>query len=256
MKRHALLVAIAAMFPAGDAFGGIIFFTGGSAQTNFHNAASAAGQFQKSFEDFEGGTIPNGTSVVLASSILRPGTSNIGGGFGFPTGLGAPNLTYQINTGGANAAQPAPFGGGSLRYHGAGVGNFVSDVVTTGPDQIGNFTESMDLIFSGNNKTAVGFHLISDVPTGASLLVKVYDINNVLIQGGVGIFAGVPQGSRFLGVLATGADLIGRINIYDPNRLGSVGADNIEMYLVPLPPAAWIGALGLLGVIVWRRKIL
>ena len=134
-----------------------------------------------------------------------------------------------------------------------GFGGFASDLVTNG-----NIFDSIDLIFGGQSKTAVGFDLISTT-AGAMLDVRVYDINNLLI--GLGQFAGDPSGLDYLGVQATDGDIIGRINIFDPNHVGLSGIDNVEMWeadgvFVPVPPAMWMGSLGVIAVIVLRRKIL
>lgn len=141
-------------------------------------------------------------------------------GFPFPNGLDVQNLCLQSNLE-HNPGAPNPRGVDGLVAVGAGWFGVSSDVVLAL-----EFVDSLDLMFTEPNPTAVGFNPIS-LLGGDVVDVRVYDTSNTLLTTTTSP-ADAP-GQHFWGVLCP--DAIGRINIFDTGN-GAEGGDNIQMWVI------------------------
>ena len=195
-------------------------------------------------EDFESSSLPANTISAGFSSPLAPGVAktNVINGTLFATGTStAVGITVQANTNGANPANVSLGNATSLVTASAGYVSTPDDQVSTNVP-----ADSFDIIFNppgGQQVTAVSLTpLYFDAISGQladTLTVRVYNTANVLI--GTSIFVGgnyQTEGTR-IGVVATGGDVIGRINIHASGTLATQdysGADDIRVY-VAAPPA-------------------
>jgi len=186
-------------------------------QADFEAAAAARGKVNKAVETFEESTQqPNGNGSL--NDPLSPGVPN----GPFPNGLeGAPNLRVQSNLSGGNPVTPNPRGVDGLVNLSAGFGGAVSDLVMPN-----FFADSLDLQFSGGNKTAVGGNTVEYTNGGPlGVDIRVYDTSNAYL--GQMHFSSNIQGTFFAGVISDVP--IGRINVYSPNNAGE-GLDNIQLW--------------------------
>ncbi len=125
------------------------------------------------------------------------------------------NITYQSNLDpfGANGPNPRGVTGLALfttefleaTHNGVVANHFVDSFdILSGPPADDNHTAMAMQVFSFNNS-----------PGGSSITVSVYDKNENLIGTAADISAPHNQGGTFLGILATGGNSIGRVNLYD-----------------------------------------
>jgi hypothetical protein len=224
-----------------------VFFT---EQTQFHQNNSLYGKLLKGIEDFEESSAQIGEKTPfpnpLQNGVPRPT---------FPNGINAPNLIIQSNiTPSACPPTPNPSNSQAALWVN-GPGFLGSNSIKIGTDEfLQGLFSSIDLIFTTNDKTAVGL----DVSTydgfnqnHGGFIVCAYDqFNNVL---GSYLMSGATPGEptkTFIGVWSPVP--IGRVNvwgIFDAPLPFAV--DNIEMW-VPAPSAA--GLLGVAGLALVRRR--
>ncbi len=222
-----------------SAQGGVLFFT---SQTSFRDAMGRAGKILKGIEDFEEARIGQG-AVAAMNDPLNSQTNNAY----FQPGEILGNLQFQSNLGGANSAQPNPRGTNGLAVFGAGFQGSMSKGVVAN-----FFVDSLDLIILSNDKTGIGFNLVTFFAPGGTVKIDVYDINNVFL--GTTNANADPAGTNFLGIQAVGGALIGRVNIFDPRTgNGAEGFDNIEAWIVPEPGTLLAIGAGL-AVLAARRR--
>jgi hypothetical protein len=244
--RAQTLAAMALAWSASPAMADIVFFIDHGVFTQY---AQAESKVLKGVEDFEESDAAPGAKMPFPNSLQngvpRPT---------FPNGINETNLIIQTNiTLGPTPPAPNPSGDDrALWVNGAGF--LGSNSVKVGTDEfLYNRFSSLDLIFTTNDKTAVGVDISTfagfDIGQGG-FDVSVYDqFDNVLGVFHVGPGAPEPN-KRFFGVFSTTP--IGRVNIWGIFAQPQPFAlDNIEMW-VPAPGA--VALLGLGGLIAIRRR--
>lgn len=218
--------------------------------------AATSGISFAGIEDWEGSTLA-ANSLFTFNDPLTPGVAN----GTFPTGsVLAAGVTAQSNTlaGAANVVSPRGIGG--LATASAGFLGTPSDQVS--PNQ----NDSFDLIINpaGGFSSAVGldplyfdFNAASSVSNPGSVVVTVYDVNNLLV--GTQLVNGVDfSGSSFLGIVANAGVNIRRINLWGATSPGNstAGADNIRVYAaaVPEPGSLLVFAVGMVVLAGAHRR--
>lgn len=189
-----------------------------SQQDEFESSMAAEGRVLKGVETFEEAILPP-NSIDGFDNPLSGGVPNLPDGFPFPDGLSMLNLTLQSNIDAGDPTEPNA-GVGGLGAVSAGFQGAASDSVLAS-----TFVHSLDLIFSGDAKTAVGFDTVS-ILGGGTVDVRVYDTDNVFL--GMMSSPTDPAGSHFIGVSSSVP--IGRINIHDPSG-GAESGDNIQVWM-------------------------
>ena len=221
--------------------------------------ATATGGFANlGTEDFESSTLaPN--SIVTFDDPLAPGIAN---GV-FPAGTNpAIGMTVQSNTLGGSATVASPNGIGGLATASAGLAGTPDDQVSTDKQR-----DSFDMIFVSpvvEPIVAVGFKPLyfdsGSATVRGNITVQVFSTANVLL--GSTVVAGVDYQNEvaFLGIVATGADDIGRINLWDGNDLLHwQGADDIAVFAAaptngtPEPASLLLAGLAL-AQFGWARR--
>ena len=245
MKRITMTMgAVAAAAITGTTDAGIIFFTDEAA---FNQALADAGKISKGIEDFEQALISPNQAIFLDDPL---NINNLQGVFN--SGDFIDNLTFQSNTNGTPPLNdpgvngPNPLGVNGLRLMGPGFGG-ATNVGLVSP--FGN--ESFDIISgppAGGNHTALGMHVFSFTTFFTPVEVRVFDKNEQQI-GLIPIQMNISGG--FLGILATGGETIGRVNIWSVHGSGE-GVYDVQTYLIPAP-SAW-ALLGLAGLFGARRR--
>jgi hypothetical protein len=189
-------------------------------------------------ENFEGSNLlPN--QITSFDDPLVPSVAN----GPFPVGTQASaGVSVRSNTLGGNPTSLSPHGAFGLSTASVGF-------IGSPSDQISNNYEadSFDLTFAPSNGQyvrAVGMaplYFDSNATTSTShsgsLQIRVYAANQTTLLGTQTINSVNFSGSSFLGVVSSGGDVIGRINIWDLNA-GShwQGADDVSVRTtVPLP---------------------
>ncbi len=251
MLHKSLAALVVAGFFAETALGGVTFFTDEAA---FDQALVDAGQFFKGIEDFEQ-TGLNG-NVFFSDPLHINNLPDF-----FPPGDFIDNLTFQSNTNGTNSVNDPgvnglnPRGVFALRAHGPGGGQTanVGLAAAFGAD-------SLDILSgppAGGDHTALAMHVFTYAVGGAGPLpveMRVFDKNEQLAGEPFTIMAGTGAG-QFVGILATGGETIGRVNIWGTGGFVSVGILDIRTYGIPAPSAlALLGVAGLMGGRRRRRK--
>jgi len=182
-------------------------------------------------ETFEESTLaPN--MILTFNDPLSPGVAN----GSFPAGTGtAAGVKVQSNTLGSNPTALSPRGTNGLTTASVGF-------VGTPTDQISvqDVGDSFDMIFMPSNGQPVrAVRMLplyfdnaasSSTSNPGTVVIKVYSPTQVLL--GTQTMNSVDySGSSVLGVVATGTDVIGRINVNDTNNLSFfAGADDIGVY--------------------------
>ena len=220
--------------------GALVFFPNNAAGF----AIAMSGSTLIGVENFEGSTLTPG-AIVGFNDPLTQGVAN----GPYPAGLTQP-ITVQSNLSGGAPTNPNPRGVNGLAALSAGAAGNVSDIVTT------NFVaDSLDWIFApADGITGVGLNPLSLLPTG-TLEIRVFGTSNNLL--GTTTIAGDAAGTNFLGIQATGGDLIGRINFFSLVN-GVEGGDNAQLFregrvvggVIPEPASLTIWALGAIGCAV------
>lgn len=248
--RASLIVSLAALSCASAAWGqGVVFFTN---QQAFHQFNTLDGKFLKGIETFENNNLPPGGKQNLPDPLMG-GVPNVSPatGMGFPLGLENDNLVIQANVlPGPHAPFPAPSGDPFALYVvtppflGVPSSMIGEDLFLSGVNA------SIDLIFTSNDKTGVGFELsrYAGFPMGGWDIAVFDTANNFVGSFIVPPPPGAQPASVFFGVWAPS---IGRINIFDMAGASPEGIDNIEMW-VPAPGSLVL--LGLAGLGLRRRR--
>ena len=230
-------------------FGQVTFFDG---KSDFDAAMLAKGKLSKGIEDFEEGEIPDGAKVTLGAP-LEGNVPNVNPdfGWGFPNGLTQKNLIIQDNvTLGASPPAPNPSGNPIALYIlGAGFAGSNSKKIGEDMEILKGQEASLDLIFSDDFHTGVGFELsqFSGFGTG-DWTVTVYNLAGDVI-GTVVVPSATEPNKNFVGV--SSIEPIGRINIWDENIVPDA-IDNIQLWVpgvvdgVPAVSTWGLAALGLL----------
>ena len=242
--------AVAAAAITGLADAAIIFFTD---EALFNQALADAGKFFKGIEDFEQTLLTPGNPSSLVNDPLN--INNLQGLFN--PGDFIDNLTFQANTNGTlgvidpgvNGPNPRGLDGMQLAiplppgipFLNVGLQSVFGE-------------DSLDIISgppTGGNHTALGMHVFIFAGQLFPLEVRVFDKNEQ--QVGFVTLPGVDLAGQFIGILATGGETIGRVNLF--NDAGTLeGVYDVQTYLIPAPSAlALLGLAGLLGVHRRRR---
>jgi hypothetical protein len=247
-KSRSIVVVVALASLASEGWAGtspVIFFQDNVSFTQYMNQQSKT---LKGIEDFEYAQMSGGkTPFPDPLDSVTPSVP-------FPNGLLSPNLRIQTNRNpGPFAAPDAPSGNSQALYVVA-PGAFGSNSFKVGED-LGILAQihcSMDLIFTSNDKTGIGFDLSRFTGFGTDgWIIGVFDVNNVLI-GQTAIPGPVPTNpsKNFVGMWSPVP--IGRVNIYDPNLTSPDAVDNIQMWTIPAPGAASL--LLVAGLVGGRRR--
>ncbi|MCB1041629.1 MAG: hypothetical protein KDC35_01735 [Acidobacteria bacterium] len=182
-------------------------------------------------EDFESSTLgPN--MIATLPDPLAPGVANTP----FPTGTNpATGMTVQTNSLGGAPASPMP--GGFLATASVGLLGTPTDQVSTSTP----LDASFDMIFALPQTRAVRFIplVFDDASSGnpGTATIRVYDSSNVLLGTLTDVaVAGFMNPTTVIGVVATGGDDIGRINIFATTAIDNYsGADDIFVYTGNVP---------------------
>ncbi len=238
------MYAVAILLCAQAAHADVLFFV---SQAEFQGALEQAGRIKKGIESFPWLALPGsvtnlGDPLDINSSLpgwVKPGDI-------------IDNLTFQSNL--------TPFGSNGTNPRGfAGLALFTQGFIGATQDGVvaGHFVDSFDILSGppdGDNHTAMALQLISfnNSPAGSAVTVSVYDKDDDLIGSASDISAPANQGGTFLGILSTGGDTLGRVNIYDVNvGFAAQGIYSIAVY-VPAPGSVFL--LGLAGLVGTRRR--
>ena len=212
--------------PGGDCQ---VFFT----KSSFDAFNISDGKTLKGIEDFEESDIQDGQKLAIPAPLQGNVPSP-----GFPTGLTEENLVIQDNiTPGPSPLLLNPSGDPeALFVVGANFKGSNSKKVGEDLEALFGQEASLDLIFSGDNKSGVGFDLSHfDGFGGGSWIVAVYDINNNLI-GKFDVADAIEPAKSFFGVWCDTP--IGRINIWDQG-IAPDTIDNIQMWTDQVPTCQW-----------------
>jgi len=247
-----LFFCAAALLPLAASNAAVVFFPGNAPDFN----AAVTGLPILGTENWEESTLaPN--SIATPNDPLSPGVANTN----FPTGTNlAAGVRAQSNTLGGSAATLSPLGAFGLATASAGFAGTPSDQVSPN-----NFNQSFDLIFNpaAGSASAVSLSALyfdsaatSSTSTPGSVVISVYDLSNVLL--GTQTLTNVDYSQTdYIGIQATGASRIGRINLFASTNsaASTAGADDIVVYgSVPEPAsAATLGFVLLLGCLRRRR---
>lgn len=209
-----------------------------SAQSSFNTQVATDGLSLVGTEDFESSTLADNMTSLI-SDPLMPGVAN----GPFTSGaLASPGIRIQSNTNIDGGASLSVRGGNSLFTNSDGYRGGTSDIVGTA---VG--TDSLDILMPfglGAGVRAVSLHplfvgFINGIgfPTlNTSLDIKVFDTTNLLI--GSFQFTTNNTNTNFLGLVTTGGENIGRINIdnftFDDDM--SLAVDNISVFTTSSVP--------------------
>ncbi|MFB3099445.1 MAG: hypothetical protein ACE1ZX_05360, partial [Acidimicrobiia bacterium] len=214
------MYAVAILLCAQSAHGDVLFFLN---EAEFQATLQQAGKVLEGFEDFP--WLAPSNSVIGSVGSVDVNLSVPGW---LKPGVLIDNLTFQPNLGGADSSQVSPnilMALFTMDYLDLPANGLVSS----------HFASALDIISGAPNPanhTAMGM-TINSIWGGPTVRVDVYDENNVLI----GNTAAAPAGmdGAFLGILATGGNTLGRVNLYDPSG-GAEGMFNISVWVsVPCP---------------------
>lgn len=224
-----------------------VFYT---EQTAFHQNNDLNGKFLKGIEDFEESSAEPGSKHPFPNSLQngvpRPT---------LPNGINATNLIIQSNIT-PSPCPPTPnpsTNQAALWVNGAGF--LGSNSIKVGTDEfLSNLFSSIDLIFTSDDKTAIGVDLSTYqgfAQGHGGYIVCAYDLSDNVL-GSFLIPGPTPTepSKTFVGVWSPVP--IGRVNIWGIFDVPQPFAvDNIEMW-VPAPGAAAL--LGLGGLAALRRR--
>lgn len=249
MKTLTTACALVALCGSATNGGTAVFYT---EQNQFHLNNQLHGKMLKGIEDFEESEAQFGNKTPfpnpLQHGVPRPT---------FPNGIDATNLIIQTNiTPGACPPTPNPSNSQAALWVN-GPGFLGSNSIKVGTDEfLQGLFSSIDLIFTTNDKTAVGL----DVSTyqgfdmeHQGFVICAYDTSNNII--GKYLMTGATPNEpvkTFIGIWSPVP--IGRVNvwgIFDVPQPFAV--DNIEMWTIPAPGTTMILALGGLASVRRRR---
>jgi pectate lyase len=221
MYRGAITAIVVVSYVTGAAPGDTVVF---QTQSELEQFAQSGGKFFKGLEDFEESNVGAGQVAGPLADPLQGNVPNVDiNGLGFPSGLAEKNLMIQSNSLGANAPDPSP--GSGL----AAIGPDTFQVGLPNSKVAANIvpTESLDLILTDPNHSAIGLDLIEITGdmTGTAHITVFNKQNGELLKHSMPIVLG----KTFFGV---GSDeTIGRINIAVSSQSGNpVIVDNIQLW--------------------------
>ena len=225
MSKTMNAVAILLCARAAHAEVHVLFFLD---EAEFQAALEQTGKIKEGFEVFPWLAGPG--SIISIGDPLNTNTSVPGW---IEPGVLLDNVQYQSNLDPFGPNGPNPRGSTGMRLFTTG---FIG--ATSNGTVAGHFVDSFDIL-SGvpepANHTAMGLQLISfnHPPPGPSVTVSVYDKDENLIGTESGISAPANLGGAFLGILATGGNTIGRVNLYDTNHqsFDAEGLYSIAVYV-------------------------
>jgi hypothetical protein len=224
----------------------VVFSPVGQAAVIFHNTSVAfdlamdlAGHPLLGVEDFEGSTL----TAPSNANINDPLSQGVPNGQ-YPAGLTQP-MRVQTNTLNASPTTPSP--GSIMLLVPAGSRNSVSDVVVPASSAV-----SFDWIMHNPHIMGVGLNPII-LHDGGLAELKVYNQHNQLL----GSFQTLADaaGSTFVGIQATGADRIERINFRGLSGFGRAAGDNARLHFPEPSSAAMLCIGGLAFVFSMRKRI-
>ena len=231
---------------------GVIFFDN-SLQFNL----ATAGMNAMSTEGWENGA--NTPGLISFDDPIQPGVAN----GPFVSGSAA-GIRVQSNTLGAAATTTSPTGAFGLVYGIAGSLG-VSGNAQPSKQVSSNFPgNSFDIILTpvnGNTPLAIDltptFYRVAGASNSATLTITVYNTNNTLL-GSITVDNVVDAlETAYLGIAATGADSLGRINIW-ANVNDVTGADSLRVFgtntSTPEPSTILMSAAGLAGLFLLKRR--
>jgi len=251
---HFRKLGLVFMLTAANAAAGVTFYA-----TSGAFASGIAGYQLITSENFESGN--NGFGFNSFNDSLQPGVAN--GPF---SGGSAAGMTFQSNTLGNNPTTTSPHGISGLTFGPTGTAG-VSGNLQPSKQVSANFPDdSFDIILgalAGLNPLAMEmnptFYRVSGASNTGTLTVRVYNTSNILIGSTTVSNVVDVSESSYLGIQATGADVLGRINIWaDANSVE--GADNMKVYSVaaassaPEPASVSLVLVALAGLVIARRK--
>lgn len=201
------------------------------------NAATASFNLAGT-EDFEGSNLAPDMGTPLDDPLV-PNTAN----GPFPSGTQASaGVSVRSNTLGGNPTSLSPHGAFGLSTASAGYAGTPSDQVSNNYE-----ADSFDLTFAPSNGQYVravgmaplyfGTGATTSTSHSGSLQIRVYAADQTTLLGTQTINNVNYSGSSFLGVVSSGGDVIGRINIWDLDAVNHwQGADDVSVRTtVPLP---------------------
>jgi len=247
LRRRWTWIWIGTLLSISDARAGVEFFVNDPA--GFAAATASLGLLGS--EDWSSGS----GDLQTVTDPLLPGVAK----GPFPNGVNpATGMSVQSNTLGAVGTSPSP--GGNLAFAPQG---FVGESGNVQPsDQLSanQNDDGFDMIF-GNGEvaepTAVSlspmFYRTSGLENAGTIAVRVFDETGTQLgTSSVPNVADVLETS-FLGIVATDADRIGRVNLWTaPNAVA--GADNIFVYQAPEPSAALASVIALTALVGLRKR--
>lgn len=195
--------------------------------------AASSGLVLAGMEDWSSSTLAANQLAHFADP-LAPGVSN----GPFPGGTNpATGMTVQSNTLGGNPTVPSP---------GGGLANASEGFLGTPDDQVSSdlVDTSFDMIFAIAGTDAVSFTplIFDQVGSGnaGTATIRVYDSSNALLGSVQDIpVAGFTNPTTFVGIVTTGGDAIGRINVFATSTNDRfAGADNIAVYTTGSTPVS------------------
>lgn len=248
MRHRFWIGAAVAALAGGPAAGDIQYFT---SHTVFTQYVLEQGKFLKDIEDFEESQVQDGQKIAFPNSLQngvpRPA---------FPNGIDATNLIIQTNeTFGPTPPTPNPSAFENALWVN-GPGFIGSNSKKVGNDEfLRNAWASLDLIFTDDDKTAIGVDLSTyqNYNQGHNgFIISVYDVNDNVL--GVYQMLGnlpVEPAKNFFGVWSDTP--IGRLNVWGLFAVPQPFAvDNIEMWRVPEPGSALL--LAAASLLLLRRN--
>ncbi len=215
MKSFGFVVLLAAVV-AEPATAQLTWFADQSA---FEAAALGSGLVLKGIEDYEASTLRpqlvEGFDNPLEFGVPTPNGP-------YPNGTqGLVDLKTQSNNLGNAGFTPSPAGIDGLAAGSTGHIGFTSDQVVSNL-----FDNGLDLIFIGQDTTAVGGRVVDLLGPQTGVEIMVFDTANALL--GQLHVPGDAGGTNFMGVISTRP--IGRINMFS---VGAEGMDDIQAYANP-----------------------
>ena len=190
-------------------------------QGAFEAAALGSGHILQGIEDYEASTLdPN--QIEYFDDPLRFGVPTPNGPY--PNGTqGLVNLITQSNILGNAGFIPSPAG---AKARGLAVGSTGYIGFTSNQVFSNKFDYGLDLIFMGQDTTAVGGRVVDLLGLQTGVEIMVFDTANALL--GQMHVPGDAGGTNFMGVISTRP--IGRINMFSG---GAEGMDDIQAYANP-----------------------
>jgi hypothetical protein len=240
-------VSLGTLLAISDARAGVQFFVNDPA--GFAAATASLGLLGS--EDWSSGS----GDLQTVDDPLLPGVAN----GPFPNGVNpATGMSVQSNTLGAVGITPSP--GGNLAFAPQGFAGESGNVQPSDQLSANQNDDGFDMIF-GHGAVAAPvavslspmFYRTQGTENAGTIAVRVFDETGTQLgTSSVPNVVDVLEDS-FLGIVATDADVIGRINLWAAAN-AVAGADNIFVYAAPEPGALLAGAAALAVLATLRRR--